>query len=66
MNPINIKAFVSKVTAMDKNQGRSVILSPDEARAIRDEMVNLMAENYKLMADGTSEPVTIEIVGGKF
>ena len=68
MYSINIKQFVAKVSSMDSKQGKAVILSIEEARQLRDELVCLLADNVELLTNkDVREPITkIELIGGKF
>ena len=53
---------------MDSKQGKAVILSIEEARQLRDELVCLLADNVELLTNkDVREPITkIELIGGKF
>jgi hypothetical protein len=63
---INIKRFVAKVSSMDSKQGKAVVLSMDEARQLRDELVSLLADNLELSRKTPDQITTVEIIGGKF
>jgi hypothetical protein len=44
---VNIKRFIDRVSTMDQNPGKSLVLPIAEARQLRDEIVKLLAD--KLM-----------------
>lgn len=62
-----IKEFIDKVSVMDSRSKRDLILSSNEARMLRDEIVKLMAENIENKRQTAAEvPETLEISGGKW
>lgn len=62
-----IKEFIDKVSVMDSRSKRDLILSSNEARMLRDEIVKLMAENIEIKRQPVTEiPETLEISGGKW
>ena len=65
---IHIKRFVDKITLIEGNQGRDVVIPISEARGLRDELTKLLADNYELLHNKTSvEPVfQVEMNGGRF
>ena len=66
---IQIKKFIDKISLADGTQGKTIILPISEARALRDELAKLMADNYELLSSKSkvaSGVTNIEIVGGRF
>lgn len=64
---IIIKEFIDKVSVMDSRSKRDLILSSNEARMLRDEIVKLMAENIEIKRQTDAEiSETLEISGGKW
>lgn len=65
---INIKRFIDKVTAVEGKNGKSVVLSIEEARSLRDELSKMLADNYELLSNRTApeQVIQIELAGGKF
>ncbi len=62
-----IKRFLEKMTAIDGRQGRDLILSLDEARGLRDDLNQLLIDNYELSKTEKKEQVIqVEVTGGKW
>ena len=54
---------------MEARSSKDVVLPIAEARALRDELAHLLADNYRLLNTSTvavAAPVQVEIIGGKF
>lgn len=62
---VNIKRFFDRVSAMDQNPGKSLVLPSQEARALRDEIIKLMADKLEAR-EQSQDVIQVEIVGGKF
>jgi hypothetical protein len=60
---VNIKRFVDRVSTMDNQSNRDVVLPAQEARALRDEIVKLLADRVE---NSGSDVVEIVMSGGKF
>lgn len=63
---INIKHFIDRVSAMDKNPGKSLVLPAEEARQLRDEIVKLLADRVDRYQNAPEEIIKIELGGGGF
>ena len=61
---INIKRFVDRVSSLENRPGRDLVIPAQEARALRDEIVKLLAD--KLESRPTSDVIQVEVSGGKF
>ena len=59
---IQIKQFIDRVSAQEGRAGRDVVLSIDEARMLRDELVYLLAD--RVVELSRNPPVTEVIVQG--
>lgn len=46
---IHVRKFVERVSAQEGRAGRDVLLPIAEARALRDEIVNLLADRVELL-----------------
>jgi hypothetical protein len=62
---VNIKRFFDRVSALDQNSGKSLALPAHEARALRDEIIKLMADKLEAR-EQSQDVIQVEIVGGKF
>lgn len=63
---VNIKRFVDRVTAMDQNPGKNLTIPVAEARALRDEIVKLLADKLESKLNAPAEVIEIQLGGGKF
>jgi hypothetical protein len=63
---INIRRFFDRVSSMDQNPGKSLVLPSQEAKALRDEIIKLMADKLESYQNAPQETIQIEIGGGKF
>ena len=63
---VNIKRFIDRVTVMDQNPGKSLTLPVAEARALRDEIVKLLADKLDEKINAAPEIIEIQLGGGKF
>lgn len=65
---INIKRFIDRVSSAEGKQGRDIVLPMVEARALRDELSKLLADNYNLSMNKSTESqvIQVEINGGKW
>lgn len=68
---INIKRFVDKVTTME-NKRKDIVLSLDEARGLKDEITQLLADLHQLNSrdfvvnSGVDENIKVEVNGGRW
>jgi hypothetical protein len=63
---INIKRFIDRVSSMDQNPGKSLVLPIDEARQLRDEIVKLLADKLNDRMNAPQDVIKIEVTGGNF
>jgi hypothetical protein len=66
---LNIKRFFDRVSALDQNPGKSLVIPVQEARLLRDEIIKLMADKLETREQQTasaSDVIQIEITGGTF
>ena len=66
---INIKRFIDRVSMLESKQGKDFVMPITEARALRDELAKLLADQYQLTNEKKSqeEPIIkLEIKGGSF
>ena len=63
---INIKRFIDRVSSMDQNPGKSLVLPIDEARQLRDEIVKLMADKLNDRINAPEDIIKVEVSGGGF
>lgn len=63
---VNIKLFIDRVSSMDQNPGKSLVLPIQEARQLRDEIIKLLADKLEEKINAPQEVIQIEVTGGKF
>jgi hypothetical protein len=67
---INIKRFIDKVTSQEGRNGRDVVLTIADARALRDEISKLIIDRYdeatKKESTLNSDVIQVEMKGGKW
>jgi hypothetical protein len=63
---VNIKRFIDRVSSMDQNPGKSLVLPIDEARQLRDEIVKLLADKLNDRINAPQDVIKIEVTGGNF
>lgn len=63
---INIKRFIDRVSSMDQNPGKSLVLPIDEARQLRDEIVKLLADKLNDRINAPEDIIKVEVSGGGF
>ena len=64
---MHIKRFIDKVASMEGRQGRDVILSITDARALRDEISKLVLDQYEgKTVSKPDEVIQVEVKGGKW
>lgn len=63
---VNLKRFVDRVSAMDSRSSRDLVLSASEARALRDEIVKFLLDNYEEKLNKQPEVIEVQISGGKW
>jgi hypothetical protein len=65
---IHIKQFLERVSLQESKNNKTVVITIDDARGLRDEISKLMADYYKLSSiDSNKEDIIkVEITGGSF
>jgi hypothetical protein len=63
---VNIKRYLDRVSAMDSNPGKNVVIPIQEARALRDEIVKLLADKLSERSNLPQETIEVQLGGGKF
>jgi len=66
---IHIKKFIDKVASQEGRQGRDVVMTIADARALRDEISKLIIDKYEEKSKATIEDVgvvQVELKGGKW
>jgi hypothetical protein len=63
---VNIKRFIDRVSSMDQNPGKNLVLPIDEARQLRDEIVKLLADKLNDRINAPQDVIQIEVTGGGF
>ena len=63
---VTIKRFIDRVSSMDQNPGKSLVLPIDEARQLRDEIVKLLADKLNDRINAPQDVIKIEVTGGNF
>lgn len=64
---IHIKHFLERVSLQESKNNKTVVITIEDARGLRDEISKLMADYYKLTtSDIKEEIIKVEITGGSF
>lgn len=64
---MHIKRFIDKVASMEGRQGRDVVMSISDARALRDEIAKLVLDRYEDKPQSNKDDVIqVEVKGGKW
>ena len=63
---IQIKSFIDKIAYIEGRQRRDVVLTIEEARALRDEITKLLLEQKTQVISTKSEPIEIVLKGGNW
>ena len=65
---IHIKRFFDRVSLMESKKSKDFVLPMSEARVLKDEIANLLADLHQLNADDKNkdEVIKVEITGGSF
>lgn len=60
---VHIKKFIDRVSLLDSQTSRSLILSANDARMLRDELAKLLAD---IAVQKTESEVNVNVIGGKW
>jgi hypothetical protein len=65
---IHIKRFIDKIAAQEGKQGRDVVLTISDARALRDEISKLIMDRYEESSSNSNndELIQVELKGNKW
>ena len=67
---IHIKKFIDKVASQEGRQGRDVVMTIADARALRDEISKLIIDKYEEKSKATATEdvgvLQVELKGGKW
>ena len=63
---IQIKSFIDKIAYIEGRQRRDIVLTIEEARALRDEITKLLLEQKTQVVSTKSEPIEIVLKGGNW
>lgn len=63
---IQIKSFIDKIAYIEGRQRRDVVLTIEEARALRDEITKLLLDQKTQVSSTKPEPIEIVLKGGNW
>ena len=64
---IHIKRFIDRIAHVEGRAGKDLVMPLTDARALRDELSKLLADNLQLLSDSKEqEVIQVEVTGGKF
>jgi hypothetical protein len=63
---IHIKRFIDRIAHVESRQGKDLVMPLADARALRDELSKLLADNLQLLSVRPEETIQVEVTGGKF
>jgi len=63
---VNIKRFIDRVSQLDSKPGRDLVMPALEARALRDEIVKLLADRLEQQLNRPQETIEVQVTGGRF
>jgi hypothetical protein len=63
---VNIKRFIDRVSALDRNNNRDLVMPGSEARALRDEIAKLMADRLDRELNRPAETIEVQVSGGRW
>jgi hypothetical protein len=63
---IQIKSFIDKIAYIEGRQRRDVVLTIEEARALRDEITKLLLDQKTQVSSTKTEPIEIVLKGGNW
>ena len=64
---LHIKDFVNKVSLGETKRNNNVVLSIDQAKGLRDELVMLLSDLHELKKEkNNEETVDVQVKGGSF
>ena len=65
---LHIKDFINKMSVMESKQNSTVVLTIDQARGLRDDITNLLADLHEFSKEKNTneETITVQVKGGSF
>jgi len=63
---IHIKRFIDRIAHVEGRAGKDLVMPLADARALRDELSKLLADNLQLLSEHREEVIQVEVTGGKF
>jgi|TARA_B110000305_G_scaffold122288_1_gene136981 hypothetical protein len=65
---LHIKDFVNKMSVMESKQNSTVVLTIDQARGLRDDITNLLADLHEFSKEKNmnEETINVQVKGGSF
>ena len=65
---LHIKDFINKMSVMESKQNSTVVLTIDQARGLRDDITNLLADLHEFSKEKNmnEETINIQVKGGSF
>ena len=63
---VNIKRFIDRVSQLDAKPGRDLVMPAIEAKAMRDEIVKLLADRVEQYQNRPPETIEVQVSGGRF
>ena len=63
---IHIKRFIDRIAHVEGRVGKDLVMPLADARALRDELSKLLADNLQLLSSKEEEVIQVEVTGGKF
>lgn len=65
---IYIRKFIDKISSMEGRQGRDIVMTLDEARALRDDITFLLLDKVEANKNNQQDQgvIQVELKGGKW
>lgn len=67
---LHIKSFFNKMTVMDSKQSNTLVITKEDARGLRDDIISLLADLHKLskeeIENKNEEIIDVRVKGGSF
>tara|TARA_R110000782_G_scaffold121542_1_gene212591 strand:- start:219 stop:419 length:201 start_codon:yes stop_codon:yes gene_type:complete len=65
---LHIKDFINKMSVMESKQNSTVVLTIEQARGLRDDITNLLADLHEFSKEKKTneETITVQVKGGSF
>jgi|TARA_R110002124_G_scaffold88067_2_gene226290 hypothetical protein len=65
---LHIKDFINKMSVMESKQNSTVVLTIEQARGLRDDITNLLADLHEFSKEKNTneETITVQVKGGSF